>query len=146
MKFTVTIEIDLPRSRVIELFDNPENMPYWQKGFISMEHLSGEPGQEGAKSKLHYKMGNREIEMVETITVRNLPYEFSGTYDADGVHNLVKNTFEEINETTTRWTSYNEFHLKGFMKIMGWIMPGAFKKQSLNFLEDFKSFAENQKN
>ena len=52
MKYTVEIEIDLPRERVIELFDSTENCFKWQKGLLSFDHLSGEPGQPGAKSKL----------------------------------------------------------------------------------------------
>jgi hypothetical protein len=29
------------------------------------------------------------------------------------------------------------------MKLIGWLMPGAFKKQSQKYLNDFKDFAEN---
>ena len=37
-----------------------------------------------------------------------------------------------------------EFRFKGFMKIIGLLMPGAFKKQSKKYLEDFKYFVENE--
>ena len=60
------------------LFDNPDNMKYWQKGLQSFEHVSGTPGQPGAVSKLIYKMGNRMVEMKETITERDLPKTFAG--------------------------------------------------------------------
>lgn len=88
-------------------------------------------------------MGKREIEMTETITVRNLPDEFSGTYEAAGVFNIVKNKFEKISENKTKYFTENEFQFKGFMKIMAWIIPGAFKKQSMKYLKSFKQFAEN---
>ena len=52
MKYTVEVTINRPRQQVVEVFDNPELMPKWQKGFISMRHLSGEVGQAGAKSHL----------------------------------------------------------------------------------------------
>lgn len=81
MKYTNEVIINAPVNRVIELFDNADNMKEWQPGLVSFEHLSGTPGQVGAKSKLKYKMGNREIEMIETITVKNLPEEFSGTVE-----------------------------------------------------------------
>ena len=80
MKYTVETEINLPIARVVELFDDPENLKHWQPGLLSFEPISGTPGQPGAKSKLKYKMGKRDIEMVETISVRNFPDEFSGTY------------------------------------------------------------------
>ena len=141
MKYTLNIEIKLPRDKVIELFDNPDNLKHWQPGFISYEHISGEAGQPGSKTHLRYKMGRREVEMIETITVRNLPDEFSGTYEAKGVWNQVKNTFTDNNGTTT-WTAENEFKFKGFMKLMGALMPGAFKKQSFKYMKLFKEFAE----
>jgi len=143
MKYTAEIEINKPIDTVIELFDNPDNMGKWMEGLQSFEHLSGTPGEPGAKSRLKFKMGKREIEMIETVTVRNLPDEFSGTYEAAGVFNIVKNKFEKISENKTKYFTENEFQFKGFMKIMAWIMPGAFKKQSMKYLKNFKQFAEN---
>ena len=145
MKYKQSIIVNLPIEKVIELFDNPDNMKYWQEGFISFEHLSGEPGHTGAKSKLKYKMGKNEIEMIETITVRDLPREFSAIYEAKGVWNEVKNYFEPIDANSTKWTSENTFNFKGFMKIIAFLMPGMFKKQSYKFMEDFKKFAEGNK-
>lgn len=114
------------------------------KGLQSFEHISGTPGQPGAKSKLKFKMGKREIEMIETITVRNLPAEFSGTYEAQGVFNIVKNKFVSLPDNKTNYISEQEFQFKGFMKLIAFLMPGAFKKQSMQYLTDFKNFAEKQ--
>lgn len=144
MKYTNEIEINLPINRVVALFDDPENLKHWQPGLQSFEHVSGTPGQPGAKSRLKFKMGKREIEMIETITRRNLPEEFAGTYDAKGVHNIVSNRFIPLGENKTKWVTDNEFQFSGFMKLMGWFMPGAFKKQSQKYLEQFKAFAEKQ--
>ena len=85
MKYTVELDINLPIDRVIELFDNTENMYEWMEGLQSFESLEGTPGQVGAKSKMVFISGKREIEMVETITVKNLPDEFSAIYEANGV-------------------------------------------------------------
>lgn len=144
MKYTLELTIDLPRERVVELFDNVENLKEWQKGLQSFDHVSGEPGQVGAVSKLKYDMNGRIIDMIETITVRDLPDRFAGTYEAKGVWNAIDNRFEEVDENTTKWYAHNEFKFKGFMKLMSKIMPGAFKKQSFKFMIDFKNFAEKQ--
>jgi hypothetical protein len=144
MKYSVDIDIHLPIQKVIELFDNPNNMKLWMEGLQSFEPISGAAGQVGAKAKLKFKMGSREIEMIETITVRNLPHEFSGTYEAKGVYNIVKNKFVSLSPDKTKYISEQEFHFKGFMKIIGFLMPGAFKKQSIKYLTDFKNFAESQ--
>ena len=142
MKYSVDIELDLPRDQVIALFDNSDNMYKWQDGLQSFEHLSGEPGQVGAKSKLVFQMGKRTIEMIETITERNLPDQFNGTYEAKGVHNVVNNQFIELGPNLTKWISENEFQFQGFMKLIGFFLKSAFPKQSLKYLNDFKAFAE----
>lgn len=142
MKYTNEIVIDQPRDKVIELFDNPDNMKYWQQGFISFSTFEGAPGEVGAKSNLKYKMGKREIEMVETILERNLPEAFHGTYETKGVYNIQKNYFKEEGNKT-RWVSEAEFQFSGFMKLMAFFMgQKAFEKQSCKFQEDFKAFAE----
>ncbi|MEW5676969.1 SRPBCC family protein [Flavobacterium enshiense] len=146
MKYTCEIEINQPINKVIELFDNPENLPLWMEGLESFEHLSGQPGHPGAKSKLKFKMGKREMEMTETITTRNLPDDFSGYYEMDGVINHIKNSFVTVTENKTRYITENEFVFKKnlAMKIFAFLMPGMFKKQSMKYLESFKKFAESQ--
>ncbi|MDZ4722758.1 MAG: SRPBCC family protein [candidate division Zixibacteria bacterium] len=144
MKYSVNIDINLPRERVVELFDNPDNLKKWMEGLLSFEHLSGVPGKPGAKSRLKFQMGNREIEMIETITVRNLPDEFSGTFEAKGVFNVVTIKFVPVSANQTKYISEQEFQFSGMMKAMGFLMPGAFKKQSMKYLTAFKNFAENE--
>ncbi len=144
MKYSNEVVIDLPVNRVVELFDNPDNLKHWQPGLQSFEHLSGVPGQPGSRSRLRYKMGNREIDMIETIIRRNLPHEFEGIYEAKGVHSIISNRFTPIGENKTKLVSYSEFTFLGFMKVIGFLMPGSFKKQSQKFLDDFKTFAENR--
>jgi len=144
MKYSTEITIALPVEKVVELFDNPENLKYWQPGLESFEHLSGTPGHAGAKSRLRYKMGKRTVEMIETITKRDLPDIFSGTYEAQGVLNISVNRFVPLSDNSTKYISEQEFRFKGMMKLMAMLMPGMFKKQSLKYLQDFKTFAENE--
>lgn len=143
MKYTTEVMIDLPRQKVLQLLDDPENMKHWQRGLQGYKMLSGNPGTEGAKMELHYKMGKREILMIETIIKQDLPDEWHATYDAKGVHNLQKNYFHDLDGKRTHWVSETTFEFSGlFMKLMGKLMPKAFKKQSQKYLEDFKAFAE----
>ena len=131
-------------NKVVELFDNLDNMKKWMEGLQSFETMNGIPGQEGAKSKLHFKMGKRKIEMLETITKRNLPEEFTGTYETKGVFNIAKNSFIPIDESRTKYVTEQEFQFKGFMKLIGAVIPCTFKKQTLKYMNAFKEFAENQ--
>jgi hypothetical protein len=143
MKYTSEIIIDLPREEVIKKLDEPENMKHWQRGLVNYEFLNGTPGTDGAQMKLYYKMGKRDVVLTETITKNNFPTEFHANYSAKGVHNIQHNFFHELDEHTTKWVSETAFQFQGFgMKMMVFLMPGAFKKQSNKFLVDFKNFAE----
>ena len=143
MHYSVTVEINLPREHVIELFDNPDNMPHWQPSLLSFTHLTGEAGQAGATSELKYQMGKREVVMIETITERNLPNTFSATYETKGVWNQVSNHFVE-QDGKTLWTINTVFKCTGILRIMAWLMPGMFKKQTTADMLNFKAFAESQ--
>lgn len=144
MKFSESIEIDRPAEMVAELFANPDHLDQWMDGFQSIEHLSGTPGSQGAKSRLTFQTGKRKMEMVETITVINLPKELSVTYDTGNVFNTVKNSFEKLSENRTRLVVDTEYHFKGIMKLITPLMSSAFKKPTRKYLADFKAFAENQ--
>jgi uncharacterized protein YndB with AHSA1/START domain len=69
MRYSCEVIINLPRQRVIELFDNPENLKHWMPGLISFEPVSGVPGQPGAISRLEFQMGKRKMVMTETSLV-----------------------------------------------------------------------------
>ncbi|KGN34255.1 hypothetical protein N802_12905 [Knoellia sinensis KCTC 19936] len=144
MKYTQEIVVDVPRARFIELFDDPDNLPKWQSGLISFEPLSGEPGRPGAKSRLTFKRGKGTMEMIETITDRDLPDVFEATYDAKGVHNICRNEFHEAGSHATRWVAHNVFEFTGAMKFAGALFGKSFPKASYKYQEAFKAFAESQ--
>jgi carbon monoxide dehydrogenase subunit G len=146
MKYQNQIVVEVPLARFVELLDNPENMKHWQQGLLSYELLGDQqPGTVGAQMKLCYQMGKRRIEMLETVTVSDFPHRFAGTYEAKGVWNLVDNHFSENEQGHTVWTADCEFRFSGLMRVMSWFMPKSmFQKQSCQYLEDFKKFAESQ--
>lgn len=141
MKYSMDITIDVPRERVVALFDDPANLPKWQPTLMSFEPLEGTPGQPGAKSRLKYDMNGRKVEMIETVTRRALPDEFAGTYEANGVWNSVDNRFTDEG-SRTHWVMETEFKLSGFMALIGLLMPGSFKNETRAMMERFKAFAE----
>ena len=146
MKFSCSVDIDLSHQKTVELWNNPENLVKWQDGFVSFEHISGTPGTPGAKSRMKYKSGKREIELIETIQVNNLPDEFTGHYEAREMTNTMANTFTETAEGKTRYEANVEYiKFNGFMpRLMAFLMPGLFKKQVQKWLNQFKAFAESE--
>ncbi len=145
MKYTREVVIDLPRDRVIQLFDDADNLPKWQDGLQRFEHVSGEPGQPGARSRLVYDHRGRRWELIETITERNLPDEFTAIYETEGVWNLMKNRFEEDGPDRTRWIAESEFRPLGLkMKLMAILLRPMFTSTTMKTLRDFKAFAERE--
>ena len=55
----------------------------------------------------------------------------------------MENRFVEVDPGQTKWIIMTEFKFQGFlMKLIGAIMPGSFKKQTMTFMVRFKEFAE----
>lgn len=145
MKYTTEIVIKVPLEEFISKLDNANNMKYWQKGLISYEHISGIPGTIGSKMKLNYHLNKRKTELTETITHTNLPHEIYKTYETKGMHNTQKNKFYKTPGGNTKWISENEFSPNTFLfRMITLLMPRAFKKQTEEYLADFKNFAENE--
>ncbi|MEV0291915.1 SRPBCC family protein, partial [Kribbella sp. NPDC050820] len=70
MKYTVSIEIALPREKVVRLLEDPAHRPKWLRGLVLHEPLSGEDGQLGTRSRVVMQMDQRRFEGTETITRR----------------------------------------------------------------------------
>lgn len=143
MRYQLEREIDLPRERVVELMIDHRNLTKWQPDLISVEQLTGEPGQVGAQSKQVNRQGNRELAIIETITVKNLPEELCATYEAEGVWNLIECRFYDLGANRTRWVLTSDFRSTSIMmKLMTVFAPGMFKKQTTKFMSRFQEFAE----
>ncbi|WCO02762.1 SRPBCC family protein [Psychroserpens ponticola] len=144
MLYTTEIIVKVPLDAFVKKMNNIDNKKHWQRGLQSTEHISGNPGDLGSKIKLNYKYDKRDMEIIETITKNDFPNKFCATYKTKGMNNIQKNHFKETEEGFTKWTSTNEFTPLSFsMRVMLFLMPRAFKKQSLKYMQDFKNFAEN---
>ena len=146
MRFTCSVEVNLPIGRVVDLWQDPGNLTKWQDGFISQEHLSGVPGEAGSKSRMIYQIGKRRIELIETIITNDLPDWFIGSYHTDAMTNTMINHFVGVDDNLTRWDAeieYTRFNALG-PRVMSWLMPGMFRKKTQKWLDQFRGFAEDQ--
>jgi hypothetical protein len=153
MKYTVSIEIALPRERVAQLLADPAHLPKWLRGLVLHKPLSGTHGQVGTTSRVVFQMGKQKIEGTETITRREpvdlheIPsgsvVHFDREIVGEGMWSAVRDQLTEAGPQTTLWQSESEYRFNGLlMRLMGLLMPGAFRKQSQQHLQDFKAFAE----
>lgn len=144
MRITETVVIDKPLNEVWEAFDNPQNLKVWQPTLETFEHLSGQPGQPGARSRLVYKEGKRTIEMTETVAERGANH-LSGMYEVGGsvsaTTNRVDNTFETV-DGSTRWTVASEFRFSGMERFIMPFMKPMFAKRTREDMQRFKEMVE----
>ena len=142
MRYQLEMNIDAPREKIIAFFDDLEHYKAWQPGFVSYTPVSGGLDEVGRQTRLVYKMGKHDSEMLETVTVRNPPEEYAATYEVGNVWNLVENRFDVVDADTTQWTLVSEFRCKGIMRVMTILMPGMFKNQTRTYMQYFKAFVE----
>ncbi|MBY5992475.1 SRPBCC family protein [Ferrimonas balearica] len=143
MRYTTEVRIAQPRAKVVALFDNPDNLRQWQPELLSMEPLEGIPGQPGSRTRFLYRMGKGELEMVETIELRQLPERFRAVFEAEGVWNRCDNHFID-QQAHTLWRMENEFRCRGWMRLMTWFAPWMFKRQTRQSMARFQAFAERE--
>ena len=141
--YTVSIEIDAPRERVVAMFDDVKLLSHWQTGLESVELLDGVAGQVGARSKLTFINGKQRIELFETVTARDLPDSCAGEYEWSTGRNTLENRFIELGPNRTRYESTCSYEFSSLMlKFMGFAVPGMFRKQNQKFLDNFKEMVE----
>lgn len=146
MKYTCTTKIKLPIDKVVALWENESNFKYWQDGFKSIELLSGKHNREGAKTKILFE-GKQKMELIETIISNDLPKEKVGLYEHIHMTNTQTSRFVVIDEHTTKYISEVEYlKFNGFMiKVFARLFPSKFKAQSQKWMNQFKTFAENNR-
>lgn len=146
MKFECSVLIDRPIDEVIPLWDNEDNLDKWQEGFQHMHHISGNKGDTGAVSMMHYVFRGRPMELKETITLNDLPNAFHGLYEHKDMSNTMKNYFTRPSENQTLWRAELEYiKFNSFLpKMMFKLFPGMAKRQTQKWLDNFKRFAEDE--
>ncbi len=143
MQFTCQVTIHQPIKKVLELYQDPNNLSKWQDGFISLKHISGSPNQAGSKTQLLYKQGKGTMELIETLKVYNLPQEMIGEYYHKHMTNTMRVTFTELSPNTTRYTTEIEYtSFRGLIPKLMSFFPSIFKNQTQKWLNNFKTFAE----
>jgi carbon monoxide dehydrogenase subunit G len=156
MRYTVSLEIAMPREEVVQLLADPAHLPKWLRGMVLHEPLHGVHGQVGTTSRVVLRMGQQEFEGIETITrrepeeLRGIPHgsvvHFERELVGGGMWSATRDRLTEVGPETTLWVSESEYRFSGLlMRLVGLLMPGTFRKQSRQHMQDFKAFAEQGK-
>lgn len=143
--FTCEVFIDLPKSKVVELFNDPDNLQHWQDGFLDFKHMEGEPGAVGSTAQMEYKMGKGKMIIHEEILSNNLPDEFTGKYTHTHTTNTMKNEFIALSENETHYKAeVNYSRLSGLLKVMLFFKKDMLQNPVQKWMNQFKEFAESR--
>lgn len=144
MKFRSEVEIEKPINKLVELIQDPECTLQWLEGLRSVEHISGEFRQPGAKSKVVFDSAAGRMLITETVLSNDLPNEYRIRYDGQGYVSFSNYSFEVVSENLTKFTMSQEVELKGALRLAQGLVRGKVKRQLQKSAESFKRFAENQ--
>lgn len=142
MKYTVSNTINKSLEEVIEKFTEPDSAMHWMEGVQKIERVSGTPYEVGAKSKFHFNHKNEEMIIDETVLEQNFPHQIKFSYQSPMGKNEVEIHFEKLSDNRVKQINHSHFEMTGFTKVIGFLMKGMFKKQSLKYMDGFKKYVE----
>lgn len=142
MRYTISNTINKPLDVVAAKFTEPDGAMHWMEGLQRSEHLSGTPGQIGAKTDFYFVHKGKEMKITETILEENMPHQIKFAYGSNMGYTEVEMIFEKITDSTTRQINNSYFDMKGIMKLLGFLFKPLVKKQSMKYLNAFKAYAE----
>ena len=142
MRYSVSNVVNKSLDEVVAKYEDPNGMFEWMEGLKKVELLSGEQGEVGAKTKLVFEHKGKEMELEETILEKEMPSRMKFAFVSSMGYSETEIVLEKVSDTSVKQINNSYFELKGFMKIMGPLMKGMFKKQSLKYLNNFKEWAE----
>jgi len=142
MRYTISNIINKPLDEVIEKFKDTEGAKEWMEGLQSFSHVSGTKGEVGAETDFHFVHKGKEMTIRETILEQNFPHQIKFAYQSPMGYNEVEMLFEQLADGSTKQTNNSYFKFTGIMKFFSFLMKGMFKKQSRNYLDGFKRYAE----
>lgn len=135
-----------------QLLADPAHLPKWLRGLVLHEPLRGVHGHVGTESRFVLQMGQQRMELTETITrrepadLRGIPRDGVVHFDreivGEGMWSAARERLTEAGPETTLWASENEYRFRVPMRLVAPFMRGAFRKQSLRHMQDFKAFVE----
>jgi carbon monoxide dehydrogenase subunit G len=125
---TFSIDIDAPPARVFKWIFDPELNKLWLPNLVEAEVLKSVPGEVGNTFRQLYVENGRRLEMFGTVTGyeqdRYLACEITGPFLLHVDYRL-----EDLGGRT-RVTQNSEVTMKGFLKIIGFLLGPMMKKMA----------------
>lgn len=130
VEFTQDVVIEQPIGEVAAKLADPDHLKAWHLDLVSVERVSGTPGEAGAQSVLNYDNKGRKFRLEETIVESDLPQRTVARYEAMGMKHTLTTTLEAIDAESTRISVHNDMALSGAAKLAGPMLAKSLKKQT----------------
>jgi len=144
MRYTCQVELELPRSRVLELMTDPARAAEWMPGLESYTAVQGQAGRPGSVSELRFSGVPGQGLLVEKVE-RSDEHHHDVVHLVGPVRNETRNTFTDLPGGGTSWVAEHVFHLPpGMAQGLGPIGEQAFRENTQRSMETFKRWAEQQ--
>lgn len=142
MKYTQTIILDSPVSKVFPWFSEHKYMQKWQADLEEYKTISGTPNNVGAITKLKFNMSDRPTIMQEEIMEVVSNKKYVASYTSNGIQNTTIAVFFDFDDKTKIEFS-SEFQFSGWFKLMELLKP-MFISQTKKNLKAFQEFTSKQ--
>ena len=145
MKYSCEVLIDVKKDVCIQLWFDESRLIDWQDGFQSKKWIDGKAYAVNSKADIVFEQNGRRLELLEHVLENQLPDFYLGEYIHKHMTNTQKVIFKAIESDKTliiTEVDYSQFN--GIMpRLMAFLFPGLFRKQSQKWLDQFKTMAEN---
>lgn len=140
MKYVVTVSIDKPINKVMEILQSREHALKWIKGLTSFDLIEGNLGEVNSKYKMVFEHKGKTSQMIETLQDIQ-DQSITTIYEQNGVWNECINQLEDHGEHT-HYKVLTTFKFPWYMTWFIWAFKSSFIKESLIGINDFKHYVE----
>jgi hypothetical protein len=133
--------IDKPRDLVMRAYRNPECLPHWYEGFISLKPMMKNFGMEGTKAILCCKREDEIVEVTAVVESVTLPDSVVMTFEQNTSWYRISSKLYEV-EYKTKWIQSIEFHFSGLLALLCLLNKKRFISETYKKMNRFKKFAE----
>lgn len=143
MKYSSVVDIRLPMFKVLPSWQ-PAYYKEWQPDLLDVSHISGTPGQAGAKHLLGFDSTRGRQNVLETLVASELPGRFVALYQGDDTEYRMQTHFSVIDDNHCRFTCEVRYTRVGGAKqvVRSWLWPARFKTATVNWQRSFKKYVE----
>lgn len=144
--FKYELIINAPRFKVIQFFDNDDNLEKWQPELLKKKLLKGKNRSKNSKYILAYNLNGKLFELFGKIEGRHFPEVFTESFRRKGIMNWVVHYFSITKDKKTKWLVDNMFSFKTPIDFVLYyiLYHRKLRKIKIAHMNNFKAYLESK--